>query len=705
MAEIKLFGIWDGETKIKDIREQFSKVTKQDDISADIDNDLRKFRIYRDYLSGHNGGVNAVDLIMSVLLYDGDDYANYYNSFITPRNPDRSPRQGFYSGISNAYYGKNVNKWASITRFKSDIIDDGTGPLSALFNMIKAEPSDVEDDKARKISWLAEQFENSSLKEQIGEESFNKLLGFFNAEDQVKVLQEAIAKANKNKMIDLFGLGMWHDDTTVKTIRDDTSKTDVKKKCDDCRSSYSRSSNRNAPGIGVFDFVMYLLGVNYIDDYQTINQNVKPLWPDKTPKGLYNTFSRLYETEKNNSFSDNATLKDIYDVFANATADGSPNSFFRNQNHKQCILSVFKNTDGFETSPQPEPLDETSLEKKIINLIREGGARQIIFTGAPGTGKTRSAKAIAEQLGEYLGDKQAFVQFHPSYDYTDFVEGIRPVQVKRGGSDVSTMEFVKLDGVFKKFCRKVVETDDEAAKEAEKNGVEYTKPLYFFIIDEINRADLSKVFGELMFCMERDKRGNNNAIQTQYHNLDTYGVEGDDVFKHGFYIPENVVVIGTMNDIDRSVESMDFALRRRFEWIEFEVNKEMLTDAFGCSDEGGMGLSKFADELAGHVDNLNKKIAEQGNSFGLNKHYFISQGQFANIPDDKKESAEEVLKYVWEYRIQSLLREYLRGEDETSISDFIKACNTEFFKSVETQSTEEATDMAAGSGENPVAQE
>ncbi|WAM10973.1 AAA family ATPase [Mycoplasmopsis cynos] len=161
--------------------------------------------------------------------------------------------------------------------------------------------------------------------------------------------------------------------------------------------------------------------------------------------------------------------------------------------------------------------------------------------------------------------------------------------------DEATIEeptFVKMDGIFKAFCRKVVSEnyDKIKAKNPTKVNLPFSKlykkyeddctDKYFFIIDEINRADLSKVFGELMFGLEKSYRGIKNSFQTQYKNLKTYELANGkgkiidfDCFSEGFFIPKNLYIIGTMNDIDRSVESFDFALRRRFKWIEIKTNE------------------------------------------------------------------------------------------------------------------------------------
>lgn len=341
--------------------------------------------------------------------------------------------------------------------------------------------------------------------------------------------------------------------------------------------------------------------------------------------------------------------------------------------------------------------DDSTPEAKIKEII-ENGATQIILTGAPGTGKTRLAKKIAEEFCQEQTKKYELVQFHPSYDYTDFVEGIRPVEYKNQDGN-EKVEFRKVDGIFKKFCRKVADLkDDPDGKNNERK--------YFFIIDEINRADLSKVFGELMYCLETDKRGSENRIQTQYANLHTYNPEegdyySEDIFEKGFYIPKNVIIIGTMNDIDRSVESMDFALRRRFVWREITVEedetklaKTIMEILFPDEtwDEESL-KSKISLQVAKYILYINKQQIDKQR--GLNKHYYISQGQFSNIPGVEKwkeellleenstdecvkKYAEKLIKDVWNLRLESLLYEYVRGEGNEE--KFVNECNLEAFK-------------------------
>lgn len=249
-----------------------------------------------------------------------------------------------------------------------------------------------------------------------------------------------------------------------------------------------------------------------------------------------------------------------------------------------------------------------------INLLKAN--RNIILTGAPGTGKTFLAKAIAEEMGA----ETKFVQFHPSYDYTDFVEGLRP-----RNDDNGNVGFERKDGVFKEFCKAAL--------------LESDKP-FVFIIDEINRGEISKIFGELFFSIDPGYRGEKGRVDTQYQNL----VEEGDVFKKGFYVPDNVYIIGTMNDIDRSVESMDFAMRRRFAWKEVTAEE---------SYEAMKGKMTDPEKVKQRMLALNDEIAKTP---GLNKSYQIGAAYFLKLDE-----YDEDFDKFWEYHLKGLLYEYLRG--------------------------------------------
>ena len=394
--------------------------------------------------------------------------------------------------------------------------------------------------------------------------------------------------------------------------------------------------------------------------------------------------------------------------------------------------------------------------QSYIDLLKSN--HNLILTGAPGTGKTYLAKQIAKKMifGEVkdqlteeeqtqLNEQCGFVQFHPSYDYTDFVEGLRPIESGNG--------FNCRNGIFKEFCADALQNlidskktlqalkqetsvrgvlDDFLEESIEQESTYYTsgtknefhivenkersiiievpanekvktlalpksdlitlmeneveitggkdiqqyfhrkyrtqqdsytyvlygllrkqkakksevvvslipEKKFVFIIDEINRGEISKIFGELFFSIDPGYRGEKGMVQTQYQNM----IEEDDIFKKGFYVPENVYIIGTMNDIDRSVESMDFAMRRRFAW------KEMTAEE---SYEAMKGKMTDPEKVRQRMLALNDEIAKTP---GLNKSYQIGAAYFLKLDEYGGDFDK-----LWEYHLKGLLYEYLRG--------------------------------------------
>lgn len=394
----------------------------------------------------------------------------------------------------------------------------------------------------------------------------------------------------------------------------------------------------------------------------------------------------------------------------------------------------------FPTNENKTEMKTISKYDKYIKLLEAN--KNLILTGAPGTGKTFMAKAIAEAMGAGVG----FVQFHPSYDYTDFVEGLRPIEKGKG-----QIAFERKNGVFKQFCSHIVKAkqkesveisdedvlnaldryidenchdtlldlnDDSTIPSLCRNGnvlmirefdygldvklnnlipiikskkrfssiqeitsfLHLSQPLpvdegefyeilklyipirkliepqdndkpFVFIIDEINRGEISKIFGELFFSIEPDYRGKKGRVNTQYQNM----IEDDDIFKEGFYVPENVYIIGTMNDIDRSVEDMDFAMQRRFAKVEVtaeESYQNMIAESNEFSEDE-------KNEIQERMTALNDAILEP--DLGLGEAYQIGAAYFLKLLYYKEFGIEQAFSKLWDYHLKGLLSEYLRG--------------------------------------------
>lgn len=342
----------------------------------------------------------------------------------------------------------------------------------------------------------------------------------------------------------------------------------------------------------------------------------------------------------------------------------------KDENIKRELISAYKDNLNKNQKGVKNIMEYFNIDAYVNNQIK-----QIIFTGAPGTGKTYNVLKYVKKHIE-SEEQYRFVQFHASYDYSDFVEGLRPVVIEGQKNN----SFVRLDGIFKEFCRHIIEESSKTLNCNDKR--------YYFIIDEINRADLSKVFGELMYGLEESYRGSENAFDTQYKNLPTYKVNEsgkavpieNDCFKDGFYIPENLIIIGTMNDIDRSVETFDFALRRRFVWKNVKANDVMESALLEMRKDED---NEYVLKLVSSAIEMNKVINTYSD-LGLNESFNIGPAYFKN--GDKQT--------IWDIKVQPILYEYCRGRKSERVTEFINDCKKAFFdvKSDEKEKKSNAAD-------------
>ena len=264
-------------------------------------------------------------------------------------------------------------------------------------------------------------------------------------------------------------------------------------------------------------------------------------------------------------------------------------------------------------------LDKEKYET-LTGLVRN--KKNVILQGAPGVGKTYTAKRLAySMMGVKDQNRVMLVQFHQSYSYEDFIEGFRPSGEGNG--------FEIKKGSFYNFCKK-------AADDLENE--------YFFIIDEINRGNLSKIFGELFMLIENDKRG--NALQLLYSD-------------EKFSVPQNVYIIGMMNTADRSLAMLDYALRRRFAFFDMKP---------GFDSEGfrnyrtALNSSRF-NRLIACVESLNTAIASDES---LGEGFCVGHSYFCNLT----EATDAALRNIVEYELAPLLREYWY-DDRTKANDWI----------------------------------
>ena len=300
------------------------------------------------------------------------------------------------------------------------------------------------------------------------------------------------------------------------------------------------------------------------------------------------------------------------------------------------------------------------IKNKILGELTKG-AKNIIYYGAPGTGKTKFVKDRLDILDPNRA-RAEWVQFHSGFEYEDFIDGIKPVGIQNGNLNLALT-----NGIFKEFCLKAAQNDKEN---------------FFFIVDEINRADIAAVFGETLSLLEENYRGEN--IKTKNFPLSN----------QEFFIPANIYFIGMMNDVDKSIDCFDLALRRRFTWVLMECDYGVIENATDktyrtkCENLNNYitndlkYLVEYKDETRVKIKSIrsyynmkkmdeyydqlfqkttdeekenNKKRYERTSGLNLGRAYEIGHSYFLK---NAKMSEQE----IWDRHIEPILREYIRTQ-------------------------------------------
>lgn len=342
-----------------------------------------------------------------------------------------------------------------------------------------------------------------------------------------------------------------------------------------------------------------------------------------------------FEIDAGLSYERGNTRSQLYDastIFAkHYLTDGIPNDELLTQDIDvllQCLETYLNRAPQSQTSNISEvsysyddALEDLFLSQEELRNFIETASRKknIILQGPPGVGKTFVSRRLANLLmGERDQSRLEFIQFHQSYSYEDFVQGWRPN---------STAGFSLRNGVFYEFCKRARE--------------DQSRP-YVFIIDEINRGNLSKIFGELLMLIESDKRGDGNAITLTYYE-DT---------QDRFSVPENIYIIGLMNTADRSLALVDYALRRRFAF--FNLAPQFESEKFKSTIIANGGSLDLVNKVRNRIGALNQVIANErrdlGPGFQIGHSYFCPAGPI--------ESDDEWYANIINTEIKPLIEEY-----------------------------------------------
>lgn len=370
------------------------------------------------------------------------------------------------------------------------------------------------------------------------------------------------------------------------------------------------------------------------------------------------------EVEKDKELFDNFKLSD---TFKNVYYILSPQKYYpSDRNTRKILKKIGKDKDPLNLTIEEGGYFSRALsyaawieENQVDNILNKfidtnkKKPKNIILTGIPGTGKTYTVMEYLKNNADKIGGCE-FVQFHPSYDYEDFIEGLKPAP-----SDNGQIEFKLVNGVFKELCKKAYDDQNNT---------------YVMVIDEINRANLSRVFGELLYCLEYRNEFVSTKMTTyieslgeQNDNKKAYSVKTDEIGK--FAIPENIIILGTMNEVDRSIDAFDLALRRRFIWEEIGFSETALR----------LYTPFFTSNLQAHIEDLIKKAKKLNDRLSgeIGTNYQLGHTYYFKIIDYFDGYFDSALCDLWEYHLKSIVKEYCKvkfseNEIENKLSNYKK---------------------------------